>query len=77
MNAFNKNLALWIVIVLMMIMLYNIFSTQQQTENEIGYSQFLTMVDNGRVDSVTIQGDKLSVTDETGDTSLVYAPQDN
>ena len=77
MNAFNKNLALWIVIVLMMIMLYNIFSTQQQTENEIGYSQFLTMVDSGRVDSVTIQGDKLSVTDETGDTSLVYAPQDN
>ncbi|MBS0014349.1 MAG: ATP-dependent zinc metalloprotease FtsH [Desulfobacterales bacterium] len=77
MNAFNKNLALWIVIVLMMIMLYNIFSTQQQTEKEIGYSQFLTMVDSGRVDSVTIQGDKLSVTDETGDTSLVYAPQDN
>ncbi|MFW6284297.1 MAG: ATP-dependent zinc metalloprotease FtsH, partial [Desulfosalsimonas sp.] len=77
MNAFNKNLALWIVIVLMMIMLYNIFSTQQQTEKEIGYSQFLSMVDSGRVDSVTIQGDKLSVTDEEGDSSLVYAPQDN
>lgn len=77
MNAFNKNLALWIVIVLMMIMLYNIFSTQQQTEKEIGYSQFLTMVESGRISNVIIQGNKLTVTDQDGDQLSVYAPQDN
>jgi cell division protease FtsH len=76
-NAFNKNLALWIVIVLMMIMLYNIFSTQQQTEKEIGYSQFLTMVESGRISNVIIQGNKLTVTDQDGDQLSVYAPQDN
>jgi cell division protease FtsH len=76
-NAFNKNLALWIVIVLMMIMLYNIFSTQQQTEKEIGYSQFLTMVESGRISKVIIQGNKLTVTDQDGDQLSVYAPQDN
>jgi cell division protease FtsH len=35
------------------------------------------MVDSGRIDSVTIQGDKLSVTGEDGDRFSVYAPQDN
>ncbi|MCF8093986.1 MAG: ATP-dependent zinc metalloprotease FtsH [Desulfobacteraceae bacterium] len=77
MNAFNKNLALWIVIVLMMIMLYNIFNTQQQSENEIGYSQFLSMVEDGRVNNVVIQGQKLTATGTDGDRFSVYAPQDN
>lgn len=77
MNAFNKNLALWIVIVLMMIMLYNIFNTQQQMDKEVGYSQFLGMVENGNVSSVLIQGDKLTVTGSGGDRFYVYTPPDN
>ncbi|MFP4159201.1 MAG: ATP-dependent zinc metalloprotease FtsH [Desulfobacterales bacterium] len=77
MNAFNKNIALWIVIVLMMIMLYNIFNTQQQTEQEVGYTRFLGMVEDGRVNSVIIEGDKLTATDSEGDQFLTYSPQDN
>ncbi|MFO7932211.1 MAG: ATP-dependent zinc metalloprotease FtsH [Thermodesulfobacteriota bacterium] len=77
MNAFNKNIALWIVIVLMMIMLYNIFNTQQQTEQEVGYTRFLGMVEDGRVNSVLIEGDKLTATDSDGDQFLTYSPQDN
>ncbi len=77
MNAFNKNLALWIVIVLMMIMLYNIFNTQQETRKEIGYSQFLSMVEDGRVNSVVIEGQKLTATDTGGENIYSYAPQDN
>ncbi|MBS3808907.1 MAG: ATP-dependent zinc metalloprotease FtsH [Desulfobacterales bacterium] len=77
MNAFNKNLALWIVIVLMMIMLYNIFNTQQETRKEIGYSQFLSMVEDGQVNSVVIEGQKLTATDTGGDNIYTYAPQDN
>ncbi|MCK7504195.1 MAG: hypothetical protein MZV70_08935 [Desulfobacterales bacterium] len=34
MNPFYKNLALWLVITLMMIMLYNLFSQQHLSESE-------------------------------------------
>ena len=77
MNAFNKNLALWIVIVLMMIMLYNIFNTQQQTDNELGYTQFLSRVEDGRVSSVEIQGQKITATSTDGNRFYAYAPEDN
>lgn len=77
MNAFNKNLALWIVIVLMMIMLYNIFNTQQQTQKELGYSEFISMVENGRVNRVIIEGNELGVTDAKGESYNVFAPPDN
>ena len=77
MNAFNKNLALWIVVVLMMIMLYNLFAAQPQPQRELGYSEFLSMVENGRISNVVIQGDALTVTDTAGDTHIVYSPSDN
>ena len=50
MNPFYKNLALWLVITLMMVMLYNLFNQQQFTQNELSYSEFLSMVEADRVD---------------------------
>lgn len=76
MNPFNKNLALWIVIVLMMIMLYNIFNQQHQGINEKSYSDFIAMVEAGQIKHVDIQGDKLLVTDGTNLPYTVYTPQD-
>jgi cell division protease FtsH len=73
----NKNLALWIVIVLMMIMLYNIFSQQQHGETELGYSQFLNMVEKDQVANVVIQGEELTVTSQAGERYRVYAPKDD
>ncbi|MFP4226983.1 MAG: ATP-dependent zinc metalloprotease FtsH, partial [Desulfobacterales bacterium] len=77
MNNFNKNLALWIVIVLMMILLYNIFSQQQTGQAEVNYTEFLSMVDNGEIKQVVIQGQDLRVTDAKGSRFNVYAPPDN
>ncbi|MFC1830062.1 ATP-dependent metallopeptidase FtsH/Yme1/Tma family protein, partial [Thermodesulfobacteriota bacterium] len=62
MNPFYKNLALWLVITLMMIMLYNLFNQQQLGETNISYSEFLSMVDNEKIDDVVIQGQELLVT---------------
>ena len=45
MNPFYKNLALWLVITLMMIMLYNLFNQQHISESKLGYSEFLSMVE--------------------------------
>ena len=44
MNPFYKNLSLWLVIILMMIVLYNIFNAGQGVEKSINYSEFLTKI---------------------------------
>ena len=77
MNPFNKNIALWIIIVLMMIMLFQIFNQQHQTETELGYSAFLAMLDSEKISKVVIQGDSLLVNDQGGIRYHVYAPQDS
>ncbi len=77
MNPFYKNLALWLVITLMMVMLYNLFSKQHLAETSISYTDFLAMVDDERVSQVVIQGQELFVTDSDGNRLKVFAPEDN
>lgn len=76
MNPFYKNLALWCVITLMMVMLYKMFNAQNIADTSPGYSEFLAMVDEGRVEDVVIQGQELTVTDVNRRKFKVYAPQD-
>lgn len=76
MNPFYKNLSLWIVITLMFVMLYQIFSEQRLAETPVSYSEFLAMVADERVDEVVIQGQELTVKDDKGDRFKVYAPDD-
>ncbi len=77
MNPFYKNLALWLVITLMMVMLYNLFSQQHLAETSISYTDFLNMVENERVTEVVIQGQELYVTDVNRNRYKIFAPQDN
>ena len=76
MNPFYKNLALWLVITLMMVMLYNLFNQQRQPETDIGYTEFLAMVDSERISEVVIQGQELFVTDTNRNRFKVFAPHD-
>ncbi len=76
MNQFYKNLSLWLVIVLMMVMLYNIFNHQQGFQKEIGYSEFLAMVEKKGVKNVNIQGQNLIITGFSGEEYKSYAPND-
>jgi cell division protease FtsH len=69
-------LALWLVITLMMVMLYNLFNQQQLAQNDISYSEFLAMVEADRVSEVTIQGQEIRVTDLNRSHFKIYAPQD-
>jgi cell division protease FtsH len=75
-NPFYKNLALWLVITLMMIMLYNLFNQQNQPEASISYTDFLAMVEEERVAEVVIQGQELFVTDTNRNRFKIFAPQD-
>ncbi len=60
----------------MMVMLYNIFNQQQATQMDIGYSEFLAMVEDGRVQNVIIQGQELYLTDGSGTRYKSFAPND-
>jgi len=76
-NPYYKNLALWLVIIMMMIMLYNLFNQPHMAETNLSYTDFLAMVDEGRIEDVVIQGQELYVTDTSRNRYKIYAPQDS
>ena len=75
MKPFYKNLALWLVIFLMMIMLFQVFNQADRGTKLVSYSEFLAMVDNGSVDQVIIQGENISGSSAQGDFKT-FAPED-
>ncbi len=66
MNTFYKNLSMWLVIGLTMILLFNLFNQQQTTSKETTYSEFITNVQGGQVADVTINGDIITGTTRKG-----------
>jgi len=55
----GKNLLLWLVIGATMISLFNMLQPRNQKTEEMSYSTFLEMVDDGRVDTAIISGDEV------------------
>ena len=76
MNTFSKNLLLWAVISLVMVVLFNLFSQPPQPQTKLSYTEFLQRVDQGDVLSVKIQGQKITGTNVDGARFVSYAPQD-
>ena len=76
MNQFSRSIALWLVLGLMFLLLFNIFSRQQPREPEIIFSDFLNQVDKGQVAKVTIQGNSIKGETTAGDHFKSYAPTD-
>ena len=64
MNPFNRNAALWIVIVLLLALLYSVFQggTTRTAGNTISYSDFVRAVDQRQVQDVRISGNTISGT---------------
>ncbi|MBR9768992.1 MAG: cell division protein FtsH, partial [Rhodobacteraceae bacterium] len=58
----NRNLAFWVVLFLMIVVLFNVFSSGSggMQSREISYSEFVANVENGSIDSVTLDGEKVS-----------------
>lgn len=79
MNPNYRNLALWAMIGLLLIALFNMFQSPQQaaTSNEISYSKFLEDVETGSIRSVTIAGQEITGSYGDGSTQFkTYAPED-
>jgi cell division protease FtsH len=76
MNQFSRSIALWLVLGLMFLLLFNIFSRQQTREPEIIFSDFLNQVDKNQVAQVTIQGNSIHGRTTSGEHFKTYAPHD-
>ncbi|MDR0252242.1 MAG: ATP-dependent zinc metalloprotease FtsH [Brucellaceae bacterium] len=79
MNPNYRNFALWAIIALLLVALFNLFQSpaQRASSREIPYSQFVSDVSGGRVKSVTITGPRIigSYADNNA-TFQTYAPSD-
>ncbi|WP_159586163.1 ATP-dependent zinc metalloprotease FtsH [Chelativorans xinjiangense] len=79
MNPNYRNFALWAIIAVLLIALFNLFQAPQQrgATRDIAYSQFLQELSNGRVESVTITGDRITGTYTDNQTPFqTYSPGD-
>ncbi len=76
MNQATKNLALWLVLGLMFLLLFNVFTRQQGREPEIIFSDFWSAVERGDVQEVTIQGQHVHGKYQSGERFRTFSPSD-
>jgi cell division protease FtsH len=76
-NNMFKNMAIWLVIGIVLMTVFNQFNTRQGAAlGSLEYSQFLEEVKSGRITKVVIQGRTLEATTVDGKRISTYAPPD-
>ncbi len=78
MGNLGRNLALWAVIILLLLALFNLFqgSSGKGEQADIPFSTFLTEVEGGHVRDVLIEGRNISGTRGDGTAFRTYSPDD-
>ncbi len=77
MNANFRNFALWVIIGLLLIALFQLFQggDQRASASEIAFSQFMNQAEKGEVRQVTIQERQITGTYTTGGQFQTYSPE--
>ncbi|MDB5381686.1 MAG: cell division protein FtsH [Rhodospirillales bacterium] len=79
MNNFGRNLALWVIVALLLVALFNLFqpsSGSRATAQQVAYSDFLNEVNAGHVRDVVIQGRIVTGQLSDGRSFSTYTPED-
>jgi cell division protease FtsH len=78
MSNFGRNLALWVIIALLLVVLFNLFQpgSSRTASTQVAYSDFVGEVNGGRVRDVTIQGRTVSGQLTDGRAFQTYTPED-
>ncbi len=78
MSNFGRNLALWVIIALLLVVLFNLFqpSSNRVAATQVAYSDFIGEVNSGRVRDVVIQGRTVSGQLTDGRSFQTYTPED-
>ena len=72
-----KNLILWVVIAIVLMSVFNNFTTTQSGPRTMAYSDFIERVGQGQVRQVTIKGSTIEGVDEGGERFSTYNPGDD
>jgi cell division protease FtsH len=72
----SKHIALWLVLALIILAVFSVFNKQHGREPEIVFSEFMTAVDRGDVQKVTIQGHNIQGEYKNGERFRTFAPND-
>src|SRR5262245_39463680 len=70
-----RNLVLWVVIALVLMLVFNNFGPRHGTAAQLPYSQFVSDVKTGRVDEVVIDGNTLHGKMVDGTPFTTYSPE--
>ncbi|MGI4746309.1 MAG: ATP-dependent zinc metalloprotease FtsH [Janthinobacterium lividum] len=78
MSNFGRNLALWVIIALLLVLLFSVFQPggSQHAAQQLAYSDFVGDVNSGRVRSVVIQEHNVSGVLTDGTSFETYTPED-
>ena len=78
MSNFGRNLALWVIIALLLVVLFNLFQpgSSRPAAAQVAYSDFIGEVNGGRVRDVTIMGRTVSGQLTDGRSFQTYTPED-
>ncbi len=76
MKNFSKNIALWIIIGLLLVALFNLFqgTTSNRTVSNISFSDFIAATEAGSVSEVNIRGNNVEGFFEDGRSFVTYSP---
>ena len=76
MKNFSKNIALWLIIGLLLIALFNLFqgSSNNRVKTSISFTDFLGAVESGNVSEVNIKGNNVEGFFEDGRSFSTYSP---
>ena len=76
MNPLQKNIALWLIISLIFVLLYNLFNQPKNAQDSVIFSDFIAAVEKGQVVEVSIQGENISGKFVNGKSFKTYAPKE-
>jgi cell division protease FtsH len=72
----SKHIALWLVLALIILAVFSVFNKQHGREPEVVFSEFMTAVERGDVQKVTIQGHNIQGEYKNGERFRTFAPND-
>ncbi|MEW6380982.1 MAG: ATP-dependent zinc metalloprotease FtsH [bacterium] len=75
-NSFYKNLALWLVMGLVLILLFNLFNTPRSQVKKIIFSEFMEEVQKGNVAEIIIKGNDIQGTYQDNSRFKTFSPND-
>ncbi len=77
MSNLARNLVLWAIIALVMVALFNMFHQPPEPVEELAYSEFLHLVEEGEIASVNIKGDEITGSLTTGERFATHSPPEH